>query len=85
MFGLLMDTPDKEFSGEQIAEACDIPTGRSGVAGVLAWPGRHCLAIGRRLPTQWREDSTTFEGFYWMPADRAELFKAARAKLGNVE
>jgi hypothetical protein len=81
MFGLLIDNPGKEFTGEQIAEACDIPNGRNGVAGVLAWPGRHGWAISRGLPTEWREDQDAQQSYYWIPADRAEVFKAAREKV----
>ena len=51
------------------------------MAGVLAWPGRHGAPIGRGLPTEWREDQATLESFYWMPAKRAEMFKAVRAKV----
>ena len=80
MFSLLIDNPGEEYTGAQIAEACDIPNGAHGVAGVLAWPGRHGAAIGRGLPTEWREDPETFEGYYWIPTDRAEVFKAAREK-----
>ena len=78
MFSLLIDNPEKEFTGEQIAEECGIPNGAHGVAGVLAWPGRHGAAIGRGLPTEWREDPETLESFYSMPAMRAKMFKAAR-------
>lgn len=81
MFSLLIDNGGKEFTGDEIAEACNIPHGAHGVAGVLAWPGRHGVKIGRRLPTEWREDPNTFEGIYHVPADRAEMFKAARAKV----
>ena len=80
MFSLLIDNPREEYTGAQIAEACDIPNGAHGVAGVLAWPGRHGAAIGRGLPTEWRVDPATFESYYWIPADRAEVFKAAREK-----
>lgn len=81
MFSLLMDNPGKEFTGEQIAEACDIPNGRNGVAGVLAWPGRHGSAMGRGLPTDWREDLDAQQSYYWIPVERAEVFKVARAKV----
>lgn len=81
MFSLLVDNPGKEFTGEQIADAANIPNGAHGVAGVLAWPGRHGYAIGRGLPTSWREDPETFESFYSMSEERASLFKAAREKV----
>ena len=81
MFSLLIDNPGKKFTGEQIAEATNIPNGAHGVAGVLAWPGRHGYAIGRGLPSSWREDPETLESFYWMSQERASLFKAAREKV----
>lgn len=81
MFGLLIDNPDREYTGEEIAEACDIPNGAHGVAGVLAWPGRHGRLIRRELPSSWRLDPDTLQSVYWMPAKRAEMFKAVRAKV----
>ena len=81
MFGLLVDNPGKEFTGDQIAQECGIPNGAHGVAGVLAWPGRHGYALGRRLPSDWREDVDAGTSYYWIPADRAELFKDVREKV----
>lgn len=85
MFGLLIDNPDKEYTGAEIAETVGIPNGAHGVAGVLAWPGRHAAAIGRGLPTRFRDDPDTLESFYWIPANRAEIFKAARAKVEGTD
>lgn len=85
MFSLLIDNPDKRFTGEEIAEAADIPNGAHGVAGVLAWPGRHGQAIGRGLPSQWVWDEDSEESVYWMSQERADLFRAAREKFeGNA-
>lgn len=84
MFSLLIDNPGKKFTGEQIAEATNIPNGAHGVAGVLAWPGRHGYAIGRGLPSSWREDPETLESFYWMSQERASLFGAAREKVESA-
>lgn len=85
MFSLLIDNPGKEYTGVEIAEAADIPNGAHGVAGVLAWPGRHGWSVGRGLPTEHREDPETEQGYYWVPADRAEVFKAARAKVEGTD
>ena len=86
MFSLLIDDPGKKFSGQQIADALDIPHGAHGVAGVLGYPGRHAKAIGRRLPTSWREDLETFESFYWMSEEDASPFKVARKQVeGTAE
>lgn len=81
MFSLLLDNPGKEFTGDEIAEAVGIPNGAHGVAGVLAWPGRHGAEIGRGLPTSFREDEETGLTYYRMTAEQAELFKAAREKV----
>lgn len=80
MFSLLIDNPEKRFTGEEIAEAVNIPNGAHGVAGVLAWPGRHGAAIGRLLPSIWDEDEETEETYYWMSEERADLFRAARER-----
>lgn len=81
MFSLLMDNADRRYTGDQIATEIGIEHGARGVAGVLAWPGRHGAKIGRGLPSEWGQDEDTSEGVYWIPADRAETFKAARAKV----
>jgi hypothetical protein len=86
MFSLLIDNPGEEFTGQQIADALDIPHGAYGVAGVLGYPGRHAYAIGRPLPTSWREDPETFESFYSMSKENATLFKVAREQVeGTAE
>lgn len=81
MFSLLIDNRGKMFTGDQIAEAVNIPNGAHGVAGVLAWPGRYGMAIGRGLPTEWRENPETLELAYSIPTERAELFKVAREQV----
>jgi hypothetical protein len=79
MFGLLMESPGEQFSGEWIAEKLDIPNGKYGVAGVLAWPGRHCIAVGRELPVRYRDGEVGGSANYWMTHEVAELFmRAAR-------
>lgn len=80
LFGMLMDNPGVEFTGQQIADALNIPHGAYGVAGALGYPGRYVYAMGRPLPSSWREDSETLESFYSMSGDTADLFKAVRAK-----
>jgi hypothetical protein len=74
LFGYLMDRPGEAFTGDDLAAALAIPNGRYGVAGVLAWPGRYCLAMRRHLPSQWSED----KGTYWMEPDVAEMFVEIR-------
>lgn len=81
MFSLMIDDPDTKYTGEQIAQACGIPNGAHGVAGVLAWPGRHGAAIGRWMPTDWAEDEDAGTSYYWIPADRASMFRAVRDRV----
>ena len=82
LFSLLMDNPGKRFTGDEIADTLSIPNGAHGVAGVLAWPGRHGLAIGRNLPSSWHQDDPdTNETSYSMSAERASLFKVARERV----
>ena len=57
VFSLLMGRPGEKVSAEDLASACDIPNGRYGVAGVLAWPGRYCAAVNRHLPVRWKGGS----------------------------
>lgn len=78
LFGVLMDTPEQTVSGEQLAEDLNIPNGKYGVAGVLAWPGRHCLAIGRALPVKYADGPVGESANYWMTQDVAALFRKAR-------
>lgn len=74
LFSYLMDQPGATFSGEELAASLDIPNGRYGVAGVLAWPGRYCIAMGRHLPIRWSEHDST----YWMEPDVAKMFAEVR-------
>ncbi|OAA19356.1 hypothetical protein UG55_10912 [Frankia sp. EI5c] len=78
MFSTLIDSPGKKFGGVQLADALDIPNGKYGTAGVLAWPARHCTAVDRLLPCKY-EDGVLGDGAnYWMTPAVATLFKQAR-------
>jgi hypothetical protein len=78
LFGVLMDAPGERFGGLQLATDLDIPNGMYGVAGVLAWPGRHSAAVGRVIPVDY-EDGPPGEGaYYWMEPPVAALFRKAR-------
>lgn len=78
VFSLLMDHPGRQVSGEDLASACDIPNGKYGVAGVLAWPGRHCAAVNRNLPSRWKGGSDDSGGIYWVEREVADLFGKVR-------
>lgn len=72
LFALLMEHPGHRITGEDIATTLDIPNGMYGVAGVLAWPGRHSAAVGRVLPIHWES------GSYWVDQEVADLFRKAQ-------
>jgi hypothetical protein len=80
MFEVLMESPGEEFSGEALAEQLSIPNGKYGVAGVLAWPGRHSYGVGRELPVRYRDGVVGESANYWMTEDVAELFKKAKGQ-----
>lgn len=76
LFGVLLEQPNVRFSALKLAEQLEIPHGRFGVAGTLAWPGRHCYAVGRELPVNWKELDEDTE--YWMNDLDANVFRIAR-------
>ena len=78
LFSLLMDNPGVKVSGEELADTLDIPNGKYGVAGVLAWPGRHSAAVNRTLPCKYEDGPVGGSASYWMESDIAELFQEVR-------
>jgi hypothetical protein len=77
LVSVLVDSPDEHFDGDELAERAGIPNGRQGVAGALGWPGRYCLAVGRRWFWSWEDPDGSAPG-YWLTPDVAELFRVAR-------
>lgn len=77
LFDLLIDEPGRRHAGNELAARLGLEKGAHGVAGILAWPGRYCVKLGRELPiaTEGREDGGTD---YFMAPDLAALFAAAR-------
>jgi len=76
LFGLLMDRPGDAMTGEELAAEVGIPNGKYGVAGVLAWPTRHCNEIGRPLLCRYEEPMTPdASGTYWIDQAVADLFR----------
>lgn len=47
---VLASSPGERFDGDQLAEKAQIPNGRSGVFGALAWPSRRFAQFHRPLP-----------------------------------
>jgi len=81
MMNLLMESPGAKLSGEVIAQKVGIPNGKYGVAGVLAWPGRHCLAVGRKLPIRYEEGPVGESANYWIESHVAALFTKAKNQI----
>jgi hypothetical protein len=77
LFSNLIDAPGREFDGDELAQLANVQKGRHGIAGVLAWPSRHCFAAGRSYCWRWTyPDGET--AAYWMPDELADLFRQAR-------
>ncbi|MBW0116609.1 DUF6416 domain-containing protein [Pseudonocardia abyssalis] len=78
LFSALIDNPEQRFSGDELSEMLRIPNGKHGVAGVLAWPGRHCAAVNRTWPWSWSSYLQEGTPGYWFTPDVAQLFRDAR-------
>jgi Family of unknown function (DUF6416) len=80
VFSLLMDQAGRKVSAEELATTLDIPHGISGVAGVLAWPARHCAAVNKTVPWRWEEGPEGGSGArYWAEVKVAAVFKKVRS------
>jgi hypothetical protein len=80
VLGRLFDHPDKEnkVQANELAAAFNITYGKSGVAGVLAWPGRFCAKVNRGTPWRWEPGHDGGGAYYWVERDVAELFNKVR-------
>lgn len=78
MFSTLIDNPEEKYSGVDLADLHDIPNGKYGVAGVLAWPGRHCAAVNRVMPCRYEDGPKGGSANYWMNSEVASLFRKVR-------
>lgn len=78
LFSKLMDEPDRQFNGEELAGMLNIPNGHSGTAGVLAWPGKYCKKANRELLWKWTYPVEGEPVVYWMTPEVAALFREAR-------
>ena len=77
LFSILIDNEGRSYSGEELAALVDIPNGKHGDTGVLAWPGRHCFAVGRTWMWSWEYPGGDVS-VYWLNPVVAGLFRAAR-------
>jgi hypothetical protein len=78
LFSTLIDNPEQRFSGDELSETLSIPNGKHGVAGVLAWPGRHCFAVNRTWPWSWSSYQQEGVPGYWFSPEVSQLFRDAR-------
>lgn len=71
MFETLASHPEERFDGNRLAEVAEIPNGRYGIAGALAWPSKKFAQFHRPLPLEIepREGGS----LYWVDAGLAEL------------
>lgn len=75
LFAVLAREPGRKFSARELADALSIPNGMYGVAGVLAWPARHALAVGYKQPVEYQDGPIGEGANYWMPAEAADSFR----------
>ncbi len=76
LFSLLIDNPGVAMTGDEIAAKLDIPNGKHGVAGIVAWPARHCAEAGFNPLFRYGDG-----GVYWMDPVTARLFAEVRKSL----
>lgn len=74
LFARLSHSPGRRHSAAELADELEIPNGFYGVAGVLAWPGRHAAAAGYHLPVQWMPGELGEGASYWMSEAAAACF-----------
>jgi hypothetical protein len=74
LFSLLIDMPGEAMTGDEIALKLDIRNGKHGVAGIVAWPARHCAEMGFNPLFRYGDG-----GVYRMDRATADLFAEARS------
>ena len=78
LFSTLIDHKDHKMSAVELAELLGFPNGMYSVAGILAWPVRHCSEVGRTLLCRCEEGAKGEGGKYWVEGEVAELFSTVR-------
>jgi hypothetical protein len=74
VFAYLAEHPGVHFSGDELAEYCQIDSGSFGLAGTLSWPGKHAKnRFGLKYPFDWDEEA----GKYSLSSDVAALIRQA--------
>ncbi len=82
VLGTLIDHPDRRYTGDELASLHDIPNGKYGLAGALAWPGRRMRKLGRTLPIQ-VDNNPSGGSLYWMTPRIARLWGKARDRADD--
>jgi hypothetical protein len=67
--------PGTRFSGDALAKAIDLGTGRHGVAGILSKPGSYCREAGRDLFWSFEPIPDTGTYKYWLDEVQVELVR----------
>ncbi|MCU1492462.1 MAG: hypothetical protein JWO62_226 [Acidimicrobiaceae bacterium] len=71
MFEVLSSEPGKPIEAEELARLADIPNGRYGIAGALAWPTRRFAEMERPLPVE--SDQRPEGTVYWIEEHLAPM------------
>lgn len=85
VFTLFALSPDHKFAADDIATMLSVPHGRSGVAGVFAWPGRHAKKYELPYPWGWETDALTGITYYWMDSTLAQVFATNAAEHAQTD
>ena len=80
MFEVLISEPGRHVSAEELANDAVLDD-RFVLAGTLAWPGRYCYAVGRKVAIEWSSQSDGSK--YWMEPVTADVFRQAK-ELGEA-
>jgi hypothetical protein len=71
---VLMQEPDRTFTGTALAELAGVQGGFGFLGGFLAWPAKYCYATGHEHLVSY----DTQRELFWMKPATAEVFAKAR-------
>jgi hypothetical protein len=81
LFRVLFANPGVRYEADKLAELANIPNGRYGIAGVLAWPTRYCNEVGRPLPIEMVPQ--VGGSIYWMKDYVARAFLEVQGTISR--
>ena len=76
IFAKLIDNPGSKIQWKILARTAELENGMYGVAGALAWPGRHSYEVLKEFPVEY--EATPDGALYWMEPSVAAAFYDAR-------